>query len=178
MNLICKYFGHKWDYCVCDRCGCTRDEFHNWNGCKCRKCDKRREEGHDWNYCECRICGKKRDEEHNWKGCKCTVCYKKRDEGHQWTGCICKICWKPVDNPEHVWQFSFHGVINITSINTIKCINCGKTITLPGKGDYCPRCFTRGVWASVNDGDRMFNKKSFKCGGCGYESCYEMNDSY
>jgi hypothetical protein len=24
----------------------------------------------------------------------------------------------------------------------------------------------------------MFNKKSFKCGVCGYESYYEMNDSY
>jgi hypothetical protein len=51
-------------------------------------------------------------------------------------------------------------------------------VTFPGKGDYCPRCFTGGKWTSVNDGDRMFNKKSFKCAGCGYESYYEMNDSY
>ncbi len=170
--------GHKWDYCICDRCGCTRDESHNWNGCKCRKCGKRRDESHDWNGCECRICRKNRDEEHNWSGCKCTICKKERDEGHQWCGCICKKCWKHADNPVHNWPFSFHGTIDITSINTIKCNDCGKTITLSEKGTYCPRCFTKGKWMPIKDGDRMFNKYSFKCGVCKYESYYEMNDSY
>ncbi len=178
MNLICKLSGHKWDYCICSRCELYRDESHNWNGCICRKCSKRRDEGHNWNGCKCRICYKKRNEGHNWDGCKCTICWDSRDEGHQWTGCICKKCRKHAENPVHYWEYDFHGTIDVDRKREISCKNCGKELTLPETGTYCPSCFTKGKWIPVSDGDRMFNKYSFTCGVCGYGSYYEMNDSY
>ncbi len=178
MNFICRLFGHKWDYCICSRCRVMRDESHNWKGCTCRKCFKRRTEGHDWNGCKCRICCKERDEGHHWDGCKCTICYISRDEGHKWAGCICTRCYKRADNPVHNWEFNFHGTIDVTGIKTVQCKNCGKAITFPDKGTYCPRCFAKSEWVPVQDGDRMFNKYSFTCRVCGYGSYYEMNDSY
>ncbi len=67
-------FGHKWDGCVCRRCGKLRDEEHDWDGCKCRRC------------------GATRDEEHTWDGCLCRRCRRIRPDGHDWNGCTCIRC--------------------------------------------------------------------------------------
>ena len=74
---------HKWNGCVCARCGAKRNEQHDWNGCTCRRCGAKRDQGHDWNGCRCRICGKQRDKGHKYK-------YTPYDE----TRCkgTCKVC--------------------------------------------------------------------------------------
>jgi hypothetical protein len=179
MGILCKLFGHKWDHCYCSRCHEYRDEAHDWNGCTCRKCWKRRDEAHDWNGCKCRICYKERDEAHVWDGCRCKICYKKRDEGHDWTPCICKKCYKKQENPQHHWDFTFHGVISPAGSLPVKCKNCGTTADLPPAGRYfCPVCFTAGDWESVPSDDPMFLEYVFKCAKCGYRDGYERNDSY
>ena len=60
---------HKWDGCVCTKCGKTRDEGHSYGKVegrcaeKCARCGKERE-AHDWSGCTCAKCGKTRDEAH------------------------------------------------------------------------------------------------------------------
>lgn len=118
MGMACKIAGHKWDGCICARCGAKRcacapasDPLkyggHDWDGCVCRRCGALRrlwdEEGserdswHDWDGCRCRKCRETRDEGHVWDGCKCKACGKVRDEGHVWDGCMCRACGKKRD---------------------------------------------------------------------------------
>ena len=103
MSLACTIIGHKWNGCVCARCGAHRSLYaprsdpqryggHEWNGCVCAKCgamrrlyDKEtpeRDEWHDWDGCTCRKCKQTRDEDHDWNGCTCRKCGKRRNEGH------------------------------------------------------------------------------------------------
>lgn len=55
-QIFCKWFGHKWQGCKCQRCGFTRDEGHKWDGCKCAVCGEVRNEGHKWVYYNCQKC--------------------------------------------------------------------------------------------------------------------------
>jgi len=41
-------FGHKWNGCVCSKCGEKRNEEHKWNGCKCEICGTVNDEFHKW----------------------------------------------------------------------------------------------------------------------------------
>ena len=73
--------GHKWDGCICTKCGKKRDEQHNWNGCMCSKCGSKRNEGHNYvNYpekCEdiCSVCNEVRAS-HDFSGSTCKACGK------------------------------------------------------------------------------------------------------
>ena len=112
MGLACKITGHKWNGCVCARCGERRDtgvaKDHNYvvvpgTTCEyeCTKCGKRTM-GHNWYYhwsCTCETCGATREVEdrfHDWDGCTCKLCGKKnpkaREDDHDWDGCTCKKC--------------------------------------------------------------------------------------
>lgn len=132
--MECKPLLHKWNGCVCQKCGAIRDKNHEWNGCVCRRCSSTR---HDYNTrnlsnhicsrcgepnpelsvhtlmergrpsCYCSVCLKGF---HKWNGCTCTVCFK-RNENHTWDGCICKICGTIRDN--HV-------------LKECLCTKCGK----------------------------------------------------
>lgn len=62
---------HKWNGCVCRRCGKTRDENHIWDGCKCRRCYKTRNWAHSWKECRCLKCNTTR---HHWDKCTCRFC--------------------------------------------------------------------------------------------------------
>lgn len=61
---------------------------HKWNGCVCTKCGKTRDEGHDFQKAAgkcvavCARCGKEQ-EAHAWDGCVCKDCGKARNEAHQ-----------------------------------------------------------------------------------------------
>jgi hypothetical protein len=49
MRIMCKIFGHKWNGCLCTRCGEIRDEHHDWDlnwDIRIGKCR------------QCRLCGK------------------------------------------------------------------------------------------------------------------------
>ena len=42
---VCERTNHKWDGCVCSRCGKKRNEHHeqhDWNGCVCSRCGNKR----------------------------------------------------------------------------------------------------------------------------------------
>lgn len=89
---------HKWDGCICTRCGkvkSTLETGHDWDGCTCRKCGQINDELHTWENCVCTQCGKKRDQDdpdHAWSFCKCKKCGATRDRGHKWDGCVCTLC--------------------------------------------------------------------------------------
>ncbi len=97
MSMMCKLSGHKWNGCICSRCGEKRDEGHAWDGCTCNVCGKTRDAEHrfelvpkghlEWDrqrerhilqpkhIFRCERCGKERFEEHEWTGEACqTVC--------------------------------------------------------------------------------------------------------
>lgn len=98
-------FGHKWNGCICSRCGKKRDiehRFdacrgqcvlcgkktaveHSWRGCRCTRCAASRDEGHEFDLCrgQCTLCGKKQAPEHAWEDCLCTRCGAVRDQGHR-----------------------------------------------------------------------------------------------
>lgn len=122
VGLICKLLSHKWNGCICERCGEKRDKQHNWNGCKCTVCGKLRNEQHDWDLCKgkCRQCGASQTAKHVLEGCKCSLCGKvmdiyskchtweyfspnscekvctqcgiKKNAEHDWDVCVCKHC--------------------------------------------------------------------------------------
>lgn len=48
---------HKWEGCVCIKCGTQRDANHRWEGCKCLQCGKTRDIGHIIKGGRCDICG-------------------------------------------------------------------------------------------------------------------------
>ncbi len=57
--LPCLLGFHRWQGCVCTRCGLTRRRGHDWAGCTCRLCNARREIGHSLGKgCRCLICGR------------------------------------------------------------------------------------------------------------------------
>jgi len=95
MGLICSIFGHKWDGCVCKRCGennpaAKHDHAaHSWNGCTCTKCGRFIDMNHLYvnvqDSCEtvCSVCGKageKQHMQHSWDGDKCTRCGQLRKD--------------------------------------------------------------------------------------------------
>lgn len=145
--------GHKWNGCICSRCGVARDEGHHWvsdkkckehcsvcgqvkeqhsfNGCRCMRCGAIRGERHNWENCVCKRCGSIRDEQHIWDGCVCSKCKTARDEAHDWDGCICKKCKKKRDEA-HAWDGctckKCKTVRNEQHVFIkCKCKKCGKT---------------------------------------------------
>ena len=60
MNYKC-LLGHKWNGCICERCGTTRDEQHTWEHI-IDKCVEK-----------CAVCGKEH-EKHTWVKGKCMTC--------------------------------------------------------------------------------------------------------
>ncbi len=125
MGLACKITGHKWNGCVCVRCGERRDEGHSYQldaersarsgQCVvvCSICGASKSHPHEWSGCTCLRCGARRDEEHLWQGCRCAACGKARDEGHEWGEAKpwghanhyrpCTICGKCKDEP-HLFE--------------------------------------------------------------------------
>ena len=52
-------FGHKWNGCMCEKCGKKRDQHHDWENCKCKRCGQVRDEAHNWQHgVYCSICGR------------------------------------------------------------------------------------------------------------------------
>jgi len=118
------FFGHKWNGCVCTRCGKKRDEGHVLQGCECTICGKKIHNGKD---CTCTRCKATRDMFHKFEKCRCTVCGKTRDEQHDWDRCKCTICGK-IGAKQHVWDHC-------------KCITCGATRhTHLWVNGYCNKC--------------------------------------
>ena len=110
MSLMCKVLGHRWNGCVCTRCGATREEGHLWveaeNRCEhtCSVCGATETVPHDWFYCQCQRCGQQRDEHHQWL--KKTECER-----------VCRLCGK--ERQQHDWRHVDRGVD--------RCAACGKT---------------------------------------------------
>lgn len=79
MSLRCIFFDHKWDGCICRRCGAKQHvdytNAHDWAGCCCRKCGQidKNSDAHDWDGCICRKCGYVGDN-HDWDGSICRKC--------------------------------------------------------------------------------------------------------
>lgn len=99
--------------------------WHKWNGCVCQKCGEKRNEGHRYQqvegHCEsrCSICGDVQPIDHVWDNCKCTQCGKTRDTDHKFTPVegrceiMCAVCGK-VQSTKHTWE----GCV---------CTRCGET---------------------------------------------------
>jgi hypothetical protein len=83
---------HKWDQCVCRKCGKTR---HKVKGCMCLRCG---EPFHDQGlfFCNCYRCG---EVAHTWSDCRCTRC---GDENHEFEDGICRRCGGYEDAVEEV----------------------------------------------------------------------------
>lgn len=77
-NFWCSLNIHKWDACICQKCGTIRETGHKWKDCVCEKCGTVNEAGHKWQRCICVICKKQRNEDHAWLGCVCFVCGAKK----------------------------------------------------------------------------------------------------
>jgi hypothetical protein len=134
-DCVCPACGeerHKWDGCVCKKCGARQpghtwnDEcncpqcgfsapvwasIHEWNGCACRRCDSKRDAEHIWDEkCRCLRCNKlapDSDPVHLWNGCVCGNCGTLRDAGHNWDErCRCSQCrvLAPESDSVHEWQ--------------------------------------------------------------------------
>lgn len=98
MGLSCKLLGHKYDGCVCIRCGAPHPEGHAWVAAEgrcsrtCTRCGLTEPLPHEWFHCRCKRCGEQRDSHHLWL--KKSACER-----------VCRICglerethdWRPVD---------------------------------------------------------------------------------
>ena len=115
-------FGHKWNGCICKKCGATRNEGHNWSNGICNSC--KIDCTHQWEKCKCTVCGMIRDEGHDWHGCKCSNCGATRDKKHSWDSTGSGICWICDKKCEHQW-------------NGCKCTICGK---IRDEGHDCDSC--------------------------------------
>ena len=68
--------------------------FHKWNGCMCEQCGKTRDKQHIYKHnidkCEdeCKLCGAKSSvRHHSWNGCVCEICGDTRHEMiEEWGG--------------------------------------------------------------------------------------------
>lgn len=187
MNLLCGIGKHKWNHCVCSRCGLKRNEDHLWNGCVCKICGKKRDEGHRWNGCRCTVCAQTRDQDHRWNGCKCSVCSAVRDQGHDWDGCTCRRC-KAVRDRDHVYDLASvlaqtsrsldNTVVVAKEAIRIGCTKCGHLDRMLLKGkNYCPECLHEVKTACVDWGGTSL-KYEVTCSHCGYKATYSVCDSY
>ncbi len=156
-QLLCRVFGHKWEWCKCKRCGTLKFENHKWDDrCVCSICGRTRDQGHNWYYCKCKICGMKRDEGHKWDDrCVCSVCGKKRDQNHSWDYCRCRVCGQ-TRNTDHKW-----------SLCQVKCEICGAKGIRTHKWEGC-RC---SVCGETRQDHHNWIKKDCteKCSICGKE---------
>lgn len=151
---ICLWFErfHKWDGCVCSRCGAPNDFLspeqryaldgtHDWNGCICRKCGQRalakHIQLHDWDGCICRKCGAvalaTQTRMHDWDGCICRKCGTKGialEHGiHDWDKCKCRKCGEIDPSGEHEFP---QGSCYCTRCHTDRHVGIC----------YCNRCHT------------------------------------
>ena len=108
MGIVCKMSGHKWNGCICARCGEKRDEGHQWvkedNSCveKCAVCGAIGRSEHkfervsvadDPEICYhnvCRVCGHTEPRRHAFSrknGCRynyiCSYCGREMIEAHE-----------------------------------------------------------------------------------------------
>ncbi|MBR6999074.1 MAG: hypothetical protein IKI01_00485 [Lachnospiraceae bacterium] len=149
MKIRC-LFGHKWNGCICERCGETRDEGHSFQvlegSCKTK----------------CIRCGADGPGQHKWNrggnGCKCTSCGATRnttdlnahnfpyvyDPHHLVTGakhrsCTCADCGWCDDKFGHVYDYSYEPG---SSQHKGVCTICGKTIMSRHNFNYgiCTYC--------------------------------------
>ena len=156
MGLKC-LFWHKWDGCICVRCGKARDEQHDWDGCRCRRCGQKRNEQHDWDGCKCRRCGKTRDEQHDI-GVNC-VCNKCGQSMHYFgPNCVCTRCEQEIHDfssyqSEHAWE------------QHRTCRRCGATERISRY--RCTECDGAGYlgWSTCYN---MPDGACYACGGEGY----------
>jgi hypothetical protein len=117
----CRLF-HKWDGCVCSRCGAQRFLGHHWIGCRCARCGTLAaynvDLNHDWNGCKCRVCG-------------CTRAVDR--ELHDWgpdSPCVCRRCGRR----DHLYETAkIEEISEDYRTETLKCKRCGH---VDWKGDY------------------------------------------
>lgn len=103
---------HKWDRCICEKCGKVRPASfpgHDWDGCICRKCRVKRyvpAGEHDWDGCFCRKCGVEAPENmHDWE----LIDQKSSEsESDEWYG------------------GHFVSMTSVTETNVYRCRRCGK----------------------------------------------------
>jgi len=158
MNILCKLELHKWNGCICVRCGIKRHSCHEWQGCKCEKCGETRNAAHSWSGCICERCNARRDEEHEIEGCTCKVCGK---EIHTTVlkGC-CTQCGKSV--VEYIsMQWGPHSydqeIISGRRVNRYYNIEDRK----------CYRCGISPHLITYDDSIGRTSKKSENCITCG-----------
>ena len=130
-------FGHKWNGCICERCGAVRDKEHDFKPVP-GECAER-----------CTRCGAEGPVHHKWNknglGCKCTVCGATRQTddlnahtfpyvfdphylgGTKVMGCTCSECSyvKKSMFGGHVYEYTYEkGFPKHRGVCTI----CGKVI--------------------------------------------------
>lgn len=110
MKIKCLLLGHKWNGCVCLRCGKNQHKHHEWDGCVCR------------------ICGEADrlapDEAHQWDGCRCKKCGAYApDARHDWE----LIKQERTENESDEWYGGhFVTMTTATEVNTYRCRRCGR----------------------------------------------------
>ena len=160
MKLSC-LFGHKWNGCLCERCGAVRDEGHNFisveGSCQsiCSRCGEKGSLRHKWN--------------HVGRGCKCEVCGATRTvldlNGHRFPyvfdphvtvgmkehrSCTCADCgWvDTVKDFGHVYEYTYEP---LSAKHKGVCTICGKI-------EFSEHFYTNGV-----------------CEYCGYKPGVDLN---
>ena len=136
--------------------------FHKWDGCICLKCGKVRETGHqyinnNWDGCTCLKCGKVREIGHRYENNRCTIC-------HRWNPRLaCGVCGKTkaqfdADNEELNKRMKAMGVGLFfgSAGGLMVCPECGKVACskcareLHGHDTKtCPFCGEDYGWGSV-----------------------------
>ena len=111
MGLACKITGHKWNGCVCTRCGEHRDTGHDWQLFVEEYTETVWVDKHHVKRCamKCSICGRTKSAEHDWDGCKCARCGETRNRDHVW------------GKPEQR-----EGVSDARTHHRVRCERCGK----------------------------------------------------
>lgn len=129
MKIKCSLLGHKWNGCVCLRCGKKRHDHHEWNGCVCKNCGEANplatHEAHQWDGCRCKKCGAYAPQEyHDWDVCVCRRCGLQAPESgpHDWELVKCETSESESDE----WYGGhFVTMTTVTEERTFRCRRCG-----------------------------------------------------
>ena len=173
MDILC-CLGHKYNGCICLRCGYIRDKGHIFDSSdiatfihKCQRCGTKvglaaialRPE-YRYGHLDPYPASLRRKMNvlcllgHDYDGCICLRCYHRRDEAHRWKwgdGCLCEICGKKRKEGHH-WGLPFPD----------KCYLCGRQCTHNWDGCKCRICTT----TREEGHDWMGTHACRRCGAC------------
>ena len=150
--ILCSLFGHKWNGCICERCGLQRQEGHDFQNFR----DKN---GKCVGTCKC---GQVANLQHDFQF----------PEGRCWK--VCTRCGKEFPYPEHTWE-------RIPGTCRKKCTVCGTTDGVnPNEHDWqrvegkcvrkCAVCgIEKDIDESEHDWQRAADRCVEKCAVCGIE---------